>query len=313
MRALHRRGLPVFLAIALLALPTGGAAAEVASGGDTTGIGEITGPVACDIKLQSDGAPVDNGLTVAIGEEFAVLGSGFPPDVDVTVDLVYIPTGDVFRFPVRSELDGSLVAVFYFGPDSEGAWEVDGYYSPLAGCFDTASMSVITGHSFTDIAGHFFEPEITWLYQRGITTGCSSTLFCPDFSVTREQMASFLVRALGLPTTSTDFFTDDENSIHESDINRLAASGIAAGCGGGRYCPGQVVTREQMASFLRRAFGLAASGTDFFSDDAGSIHEGDINALAQSGIATGCGGGRYCPLGTVTRGQMAAFLERALF
>lgn len=74
-----------------------------------------------------------------------------------------------------------------------------------------------------------------------------------------------------------------------------------------------VVTREQMASFLRRAFGVAASATDAFTDDETSIHEADINAVAAAGIATGCGGSRYCPLGTVTRGQMAGFLERILF
>ena len=40
-------------------------------------------------------------------------------------------------------------------------------------------------------------------------------------------MASFLVRALGLPATGSDFFTDDESSVHESDINRLAAAARA--------------------------------------------------------------------------------------
>ena len=313
MRSSHRRGLPGLLAVALLILPTATAAAEPARGEAPTGAGEITG-IACDVKLQSASAgPVDNGLTVAIGEEFAVLGSGFPPNVALTLDVIYVPTTDTFSFTVQSEGDGTWIEIFYFGPDSEGAWQAVGHYDTLPGCSDTANLSVVRGHNFVDIDGHAFEAEIAWLYQQGITKGCSSTLFCPDFSVTREQMASFLVRALGLSAVATDFFTDDETSIHESDINTLAANGIAAGCGGGRFCPGQVVNREQMASFLSRAFELPGSGTDFFSDDETSIHEADINALAASGIATGCGGGLYCPLGTVTRGQMAAFLERTLF
>lgn len=37
-----------------------------------------------------------------------------------------------------------------------------------------------------------------------------------------------------------------------------------------------------------------------------------IEALAASEITTGCGGGKYCPDNFVTRGQMAAFLARAL-
>lgn len=73
--------------------------------------------------------------------------------------------------------------------------------------------------------------------------------------VTREQMASFLARALSLPTTSTDRFTDDETSIHEASINRLAAAGITGGCTATTFCPRAQVTRGQMAAFLYR--GLA--------------------------------------------------------
>jgi hypothetical protein len=162
-----------------------------------------------------------------------------------------------------------------------------------------------------DIDGSPFANDIAWAYAEGITAGCAPDLFCTDGSVTREQMASFLVRALGLPATSTDFFADDEGSIHEADINRVAAAHITTGCGPGRFCPTLVVTREQMASFLVRAYALPASGTDFFTDDERSIHEANINALAASGITSGCAPGRFCPTQRVTRGQMVAFLRRA--
>jgi hypothetical protein len=166
---------------------------------------------------------------------------------------------------------------------------------------------------FLDVDASIFRADIGWIEGAGITAGCSGDgeSYCPDAPVTRGQMASFLARALGLPPTGAEFFTDDEASIHEPDINRVAAAGVAAGCGGGNYCPTDLVTREQMASFLARALGLPASGTDFFTDDAGSIHEHDINRMAAAGIATGCGGGHYCPGLPVTRGQMAAFLHRA--
>lgn len=182
--------------------------------------------------------------------------------------------------------------------------------------FETSSepyaLAWVLPPPFSDIAGTMFEADILWAYGQAITAGCAATLFCPDGVVTREQMASFLVRALGLPGTSTDYFTDDGGSIHQADINRLAAAGIAAGCGGGRYCPSAVVSRQEMASFLVRAFHLPATGADYFSDDGGSMHELDINSLAASGITGGCGGGQYCPFGSVTRGQMVAFLHRAL-
>jgi hypothetical protein len=165
---------------------------------------------------------------------------------------------------------------------------------------------------FSDASASPFYADILWIAQRGITIGCGGGRFCPQDAVTRDQMASFLVRSLGLAPSSTDYFSDDEGSIHEADINALAASGITLGCGGGVYCPTSPVTREQMASFLVRGFRLAATATDYFSDDSASPHQADINALAASGITNGCGGSSYCPGGWVTREQMAAFLHRAL-
>jgi S-layer family protein len=66
-----------------------------------------------------------------------------------------------------------------------------------------------------------------------------------------------------------------------------------------------------MASFLSRALALPATATDFFVDDESSPHEDAINQLAAAGMVNGCQPGSYCPDGTVTREQMAAFLYRA--
>ena len=125
-------------------------------------------------------------------------------------------------------------------------------------------------------------------------------------------MATFLVRALDLPATGTDFFTDDEGNFHEDSINRLAAAGITTGCGGTKYCPSSPVLRDQMASFLVRAFDLAPSATNAFTDDNGNFHEANINALAAAGVTNGCAPGTYCPSSLVTREQMAAFIHRAV-
>ena len=166
---------------------------------------------------------------------------------------------------------------------------------------------------FIDVSGSPFRGDIAWIRAAGVTGGCSADQerYCPKASVTREQMASFLSRALVLPTTTRDFFTDDNTSIHEAAINRLAAAGITGGCRPGWFCPKGTVTREQMASFLARALHLPSTSKDVFSDDDASAHEGDINRLAASGITGGCAPGRYCPRSVVTREQMAAFLHRA--
>lgn len=165
--------------------------------------------------------------------------------------------------------------------------------------------------AFSDIAESRFRAQIEWLAAEGITTGCGDGRFCPDGLVTRAQMATFLVRFLGLPRAGHDRFADDERSPHEANINALAAAGITAGCGDGRFCPDGRVTRAQMATFLGRAVRLPAStAADYFVDDERSAHEERINGLAASGISGGCGTHAFCPDGLVTRGQMAAFLYR---
>lgn len=171
---------------------------------------------------------------------------------------------------------------------------------------------------FDDIAGRVHEPAIESIVYAGITAGCSTSSFCPGASVTRGQMATFLVRALGLPSTrGGDYFTDDERTSHEDSINRVALAQIATGCDSrGRYCPHQAVNRAQMASLLSRALRLPPTEIDYFVDDAGSVHEPHVNALAEAGITGGCDRNepkRFCPDETVTRAQTASFLQRLLF
>ena len=164
---------------------------------------------------------------------------------------------------------------------------------------------------FVDIAGTPFEQDIEWLFAEGITRGCAPDRFCPDSPLSRGQLAAFFVRMFALPTTTTDFFTDDEDSSFESEINRLAASGITVGCTPTTYCPDASVRRDEMASFLVRAIPLTiGDGRNYFRDDAGSTHEADIDRLAAAGLTNGCNTWQYCPAEPITRGQVAAQLHR---
>jgi len=175
---------------------------------------------------------------------------------------------------------------------------------------------------FRDDDNSVFEQSIDWLALTGITHGCNppdNDRFCPGDTVTRGQMAAFLVRALGLTDRLDDPFVDDDGSIFEADIERLAAAGITRGCNppdNDRFCQEAGVTREQMAAFLVRALDYSDRGSgDLFVDDDGSIFEADIDKLATADVTLGCNppvGDRYCPTEQVTREQMAAFLNRAL-
>jgi hypothetical protein len=59
------------------------------------------------------------------------------------------------------------------------------------------------------------------------------------------------------------------------------------------------------------AFPLGVLASHQFSDvPSTSPYHNDIDAIADVGVTTGCGGGKYCPKDYVTREQMAAFMNR---
>ena len=124
------------------------------------------------------------------------------------------------------------------------------------------SPPAATGNVFLDVgAGDFAASFIEQLASDGITAGCGNNNYCPNVDVTRAQMAVFLLRAkYGAdysPPPATGVFNDvplNYWAVHW--IEQLAAEGITAGCGGGDYCPEAQVTRDQMAVFLVRTFGL---------------------------------------------------------
>ncbi len=166
---------------------------------------------------------------------------------------------------------------------------------------------------FADDDFNRHEINIDLIAEAGITEGCSSVLhwlYCPDELVRRDQMASFIARAMNLPPTEQDFFSDDNGNSHEEAINALAAAGITTGCANDRFCPLEPIRRDHMAAFLARALGLGQVAQDYFDDDDGP-YEANINALADAGITLGCGVRAYCPDAIVARDQMASFLARA--
>lgn len=176
---------------------------------------------------------------------------------------------------------------------------------------------------FVDDDGNIHEGNIEAIASAGITVGCNppaNTEYCPEASVSRAQMAAFLVRALGHEDVGDgDLFVDDDGSIFERDIDILGTASITRGCNpprNDRFCPTAPVTRGELAAFLVRAFGYTDPGAgDLYSDDDDSIFNVDIDKLGTAGITRGCNppaNTRFCPEDVVRRDQMASFLARAL-
>jgi hypothetical protein len=180
------------------------------------------------------------------------------------------------------------------------------------------------GGSFTDVASDSgFYPSVETVLHNGVTAGCGDgTTFCPTSTVTRQQMAVFLLKSADgsdyvPPACVTQAFADVPcDSPFAPWINELALRGVTAGCGGGNYCPADPTNRQQMAVFLLKtkegsSYVPPACTVATFGDvPCDSTFAPWIYELVNRGVTAGCGGGNYCPTGSVARQQMAVFLVK---
>ena len=216
--------------------------------------------------------------------------------------------------------------------------------TPLSACVGDAALDQM----FADVsAGHVFRDAINCVAYYGITqgTGDGST-YSPEQDVTRAQMAVFIARAaevagVDLGPAGSARFNDIQDIWTEAQnaINRLALKGMIPS--GGSYRPNDAITRAEMATFLigllleaapsvskdstsgAILLGEPGSGTeadDRFPDTGGA----EIAAIYELGVTRGASAAtvqddteppldfNYEPHGTVDRGQMAAFITRAL-
>jgi len=207
--------------------------------------------------------------------------------------------------------------------------DIDMQGRPYDGVSDLGAdeYSTLPPPTFADVPVSYWAFDwIERLYAAGITGGCGTgpVRYCPDTTVTRDQMAVFLLRGIhgssyNPPVVggSTGFGDVSTTYWAAAWIKQLATEGITGGCGGGNYCPSGAVTRDQMAVFLLKSKHGASytppsvGGSTGFSD-VPTTHWAAawIKQLATEGITGGCSAGAYCPGSPVTRAQMAVFLVR---
>jgi hypothetical protein len=121
-----------------------------------------------------------------------------------------------------------------------------------------------TGTVFDDVpASSFGAAWIEELASLGVTAGCGAKVYCPNATVTRQQMAAFLLKAKfgsgHVPPSAAGIFADVPTSdVFATWIEELYGDNITAGCLTSplRYCPADPNTRGQMAVFLVKTFDL---------------------------------------------------------
>jgi hypothetical protein len=210
-----------------------------------------------------------------------------------------------------------------------GLWVYGEYAKPKSGAAGrwgtwASYFPPATSPQFADVPNSSpFYDAVNIMRLWSITTGCSATDYCPSATVTRGQMAVFIIRALygdSFTIPNVPYFTDVP-AAHPlfSYVQKLRELGITSGCSTNAFCPDGNVTRGEMAVFLVRAK-LASLHQDnfpfpqtaYFTDvPQNHIFYKFIQKLRELGITSGCGATTYCADSAVTRDQMATFIVRS--
>ena len=196
---------------------------------------------------------------------------------------------------------------------------VSRFVDPAAASWSASSAT--TGFSDVTPATSHYE-DILWLASTGVSSGFGDGTFRGMSNVARQDMAAFLYRANNLPSfvpndEQKNAFSDVDNSTaHANEIWWLASAGISTGFGDGTFKGGNAVTRQDAAAFLYRmagspSFTPSTADRARFSDvTSDTPHAKEIWWLASVGITSGYGDGTFRGYASITRQDMAAFLQR---
>ncbi|PWD52235.1 hypothetical protein C8046_17915 [Serinibacter arcticus] len=287
------------------------------------------------VALPAGAADAPTGAT-AVLEPGNTVSLTWTPPVDTAGSplagyRVWVSVDGVEQAPVDVAADATTLALTSIVEGATYSFQVAAVTGAGEGLRSTPSNEVTTvERPFVDVpVGSQFFAEISWLLDRGISTGWSTPAgqeFRPVTPIARDAMAAFLYRLAGspdveLPAVSPFVDVAPTNQFYV-EIAWLAQEGISTGWStpaGAQFRPLEPIARDAMAAFLYRyadSPAFEAPATSPFADvPVGSQFHDEIAWMADEGIATGWQGGNdgtdvYRPLAPVNRDAMAAFLYR---
>ena len=127
----------------------------------------------------------------------------------------------------------------------------------------------------------------------------------------KDTSPEAVAQAHGLDYRSRDF-SDTAGSPYGQQIAILATYGIVAGDGSGAFHPEGTLTRAQLCALLYQALGytLPVKESNFTDVSLDTWYGQAVNALANLGLVTGVGGGKFRPDDPVTHEQFIAIMGR---
>lgn len=180
------------------------------------------------------------------------------------------------------------------------------------------ALSVLSASIAPASAADWMEPYLEKLVSWGVMRGDSSGNLHPDRTLTRGEFVVLVNRAFGYDDTSAAIpFKDVKASDwYYDDINIGYTTGYFNGTSKTTAAPKNSVTREQAAVLLARNLVLddePGASLDFTdSNNLSNYSRGLIRSAITEGIVSGYGDGSFKPKQSITRGQMAVLLVKAI-
>ncbi|MGG1514535.1 S-layer homology domain-containing protein [Paenibacillus oryzisoli] len=173
------------------------------------------------------------------------------------------------------------------------------------------------------MGGHWAEADVSMLTSKLLIQGEAAGQFTPEGHISRAEFAALLVRALNVPTGTSEAFTDVNGSEWYAGVVAAAAkAGLISGFEDGSFRPNGSLTREQAAVMVIRALQLAGQkpsaqgeGLSRFTSDGSEISPFAQQAVADAvntGILNGLTDSAFGPQDTTTRAEAAVMLKRLL-
>ena len=184
---------------------------------------------------------------------------------------------------------------------------------------DLGQKTIPVTNCFSDVGSDdFFYDAVLWAFNHDpqITAGTSKTKFSPYKTCTREQVVTFLWRAMGCeePKNTQNPFKDvPADAYYTKAVLWAVEQGITTGKSKTKFGVGSPCTREQVVTFLWRAEGKPEpeSTVNPFTDvSEESYAYKAILWAVEKGITKGTSKTKFSPAKTCTRGQVVTFLYR---
>ncbi len=258
-------------------------------------------------------AAVPEGERVRITAPAELEAMGFAPDAADVARWAYAAAGTDAPEAYGTTTDMTAIMPYAFqglkagfDPNFAGGYELycsaTGTYTYAVAQLELPDGAALSGMRFWVYDNDGSDDSFGWLFeicQPDAAAGNPSTTALID-----EQLSN------GTPTNYSEFVpidppvTVDNGSCFYLVEVRLGSSASV--------CQGSVLRLQKVRASWHRQISPQPATATFSDVPLGHWASQHVEALAASGITTGCGGGNFCPDSQVTRAQMAVFLAKAV-